>query len=120
MQDGESALSVACANGHLEVVQWLVSSAGSSAATERNDVCGLHWDCAVCCADARTCGICVQSGRTALLCACEKGHLEVAQWLVSSAGSSAATERNNVRRRRGIVVPDYASPRARVMMTTCR
>jgi hypothetical protein len=39
----------------------------------------------------------VQDGNTPLLLACERGHLEVAQWLVSSAGSNAATERNEVR-----------------------
>lgn len=41
-------------------------------------------------------GVCVQNGDTALLYACWSGHLEVAQWLVSSAGSSAVTERNMV------------------------
>jgi hypothetical protein len=39
----------------------------------------------------------VQDGYTALLIACRNGYLAVAQWLVSSAGSSAVTERNNVR-----------------------
>jgi hypothetical protein len=39
MQIGSAALMAACAGGHLEVAQWLVSSAGSNAVTERNDVC---------------------------------------------------------------------------------
>jgi hypothetical protein len=41
-------------------------------------------------------GVCVQWGCTTLLYACAGGHLEVAQWLVSSAGSNAATERDEV------------------------
>jgi ankyrin repeat protein len=43
------------------------------------------------------CGVCEQYGNTALLLACDNGHLEVAQWLVSSAGSNAVSERNDVR-----------------------
>ncbi len=38
-----------------------------------------------------------QDGNTALLLACLSGRLNVAQWLVSSAGSNAVTERDNVR-----------------------
>jgi hypothetical protein len=38
MQDGDTALLAACANGNLEVAQWLVSSAGSSAVSEKNNV----------------------------------------------------------------------------------
>jgi hypothetical protein len=41
-----------------------------------------------------------QNGRTALLCACVNGHLNVAQWLVTSAGSDfrSDSERDNVGR----------------------
>jgi ankyrin repeat protein len=41
-----------------------------------------------------------QNGRTALLCACVNGHLHVAQWLVTSAGSDfrSDSERDNVGR----------------------
>ncbi len=42
------------------------------------------------------CGACVQDGSTALLTACANGHVEVAQWLVSSAGSNPVTEMTNV------------------------
>jgi hypothetical protein len=52
---------------------------------------------AFCGADTSLSCVSVQDGDTALLLACSNGNLEVAQWLVSSAGSSAVTERNNVR-----------------------
>jgi hypothetical protein len=50
----------------------------------------------VCNADADACVVFVQLGYTALRYACAEGRLEVAQWLVSSAGSNAATERDSV------------------------
>jgi hypothetical protein len=37
-----------------------------------------------------------QDGYTALLLACLRGHIDVARWLVSEAGSDARSERNNV------------------------
>ncbi len=37
-----------------------------------------------------------QNGYTALLWACRNGHMDVARWLVSEAGSDARSERNNV------------------------
>ncbi len=37
-QDGTTALLKACRNGHLAVVQWLVTEAGSDATSERDDV----------------------------------------------------------------------------------
>jgi hypothetical protein len=39
-----------------------------------------------------------QSGTTALLSACEGGHLVLAQWLVRKAGSDVRSERTMVRR----------------------
>jgi hypothetical protein len=41
--------------------------------------------------------VCVQRGETALLTACAHGHLAVVQWLVSSAGSDAVNEFDDVR-----------------------
>lgn len=38
VQDGDTALLLACANGHMDVVKWLVTEAGSNAALERNNV----------------------------------------------------------------------------------
>ncbi len=37
-QDGSTALLVACADGHLDVVRWLVTDAGSDARSERTYV----------------------------------------------------------------------------------
>jgi ankyrin repeat protein len=37
-----------------------------------------------------------QDGSTALLLACEHGHLDVARWLVTDAGSDARSERDSV------------------------
>jgi hypothetical protein len=37
-----------------------------------------------------------QVGDTALLLACRHGHVDVARWLVSDAGSDARSERSNV------------------------
>lgn len=49
--------------GHLDVVRWLVNTAGADADRANNDGC------------------------TPLFFACEKGHLGVAQWLVREAGA---------------------------------
>jgi hypothetical protein len=40
-----------------------------------------------------------QDGYTALLAACSSGHIDVARWLVSEAGSDPRSERSNVRQR---------------------
>ncbi len=102
-QDGNTALLVACWSGHLEVVQWLVSSAGSNAATERDNVRTMMWVSATTIAFygadsiGGTCCVCIQDGYTALLRACAIGKLKVVQWLVTSAVSNAVTEQNNVR-----------------------
>ncbi len=46
------------------------------------------------------CGdVLAQTGFTALLLACLSGHIDVARWLVSEAGSDARSEWNNVRHR---------------------
>ncbi len=53
-----------------------------------------------CCAvsDGALCFVacCDQWGHTALLLACEYGHLDVARWLVTAAGSDARSERSKV------------------------
>ena len=43
---------------------------------------------------------CDQGSCTALLVACHKGHLDVARWLVTDAGSDARSERDDVSCRR--------------------
>jgi ankyrin repeat protein len=99
-QAGNTALLLACWSGHIDVARWLVSEAGSDARLERDNVC--------CCDDGacvsvvvRHCGVLgdvvSQAGYTALLLACYHGHIDVARWLVSEAGSDARSERNNVR-----------------------
>ncbi len=37
-QDGRTALLLACADGHLDVVRWLVTDAGSDVRSERDEV----------------------------------------------------------------------------------
>jgi ankyrin repeat protein len=110
-QTGHTALLLASAFGHVNVVQWLVTTAGSNARSERSNVsrlCRCRYellDVIIRLELCRTvCGVCEQDGRTALLCACANGHLDVAQWLVTSGGSDARSERNNVRILRGAVV----------------
>jgi hypothetical protein len=54
------------------------------------------------CVVDRNCGVCgdvlSQDGDTTLLLACLKGHIDVARWLVSEAGSDARSEQNDVGR----------------------
>jgi hypothetical protein len=48
-QDGSSALLEACAFGHLDVVRWLVTDAGSDVRSERDNVscrCSFRRRCA--------------------------------------------------------------------------
>ena len=108
MQWGDTALLYACKRGHLEVAQWLVSSAGSNAATERNEVCpfagavitGPACMSAPDVVEVRGSLVCVvdvvQFGDSALLLACSNGRLDVARWLVS-LGLDARLDHNNVR-----------------------
>jgi ankyrin repeat protein len=101
-QDGNSALLLASCDGHIDVAQWLVSEAGSDAPSERANV--GRCDVAACvCVVVRHCGVrgdvLSQDGSSALLLACCNGHIDVARWLVSEAGSDARSERSNVRQR---------------------
>ncbi len=107
MQWGNTALLLACKGGHLEIAQWLVSSAGSNATTEQNAVCpfaGAVIPGSACMSapnvgevkDLRVCDVDVaQRGDSALLLACSNGHLDVARWLVS-LGLDARLDHNNV------------------------
>jgi hypothetical protein len=61
-------------------------------------VCWCSRRCCLCCQCASV-GVarCFdQYGYTALLLACHDGHLDVARWLVTDAGSDARLERTNV------------------------
>jgi hypothetical protein len=92
----------------LAVAQWLVSSAGSNATTEKNTVCpfaGAVITGPACISahdmveirGALACGVdVVQGGDSALLLACSNGRLDVARWLVS-LGLDARLDHNNVR-----------------------
>ncbi len=108
-QVGTTALLFACRGGHLKMVQWLIREAGSDARSERGDVRVCACVC-VCVRVGRAgmragrarlywtaCAV-VQRDRTALLSACEGGHLVLAQWLVRKAGSDVRSERTMVRR----------------------
>jgi ankyrin repeat protein len=100
-QNGYTALLLACRNGHIDVARWLVSEAGSDARSERDNVCRCD-DGACGCVAVCHCGVCgdvvSQDGSTALLWACWSGHIDVARWLVSEAGSDVRSERDNVGR----------------------
>jgi ankyrin repeat protein len=62
-EDGENALQADCANGHLEIVRFLLSIAGAKLEATDNDGCTpLHY-------------------------ACCYGHLEIVKYLVESAGA---------------------------------
>ncbi len=67
VQLGYTALCYASQGGHLEVAQWLVSSVGSNAATDRNEVCSAAVT-AVCDAGADACVVFVCSGATLHFC----------------------------------------------------
>ncbi|CBJ31288.1 ankyrin repeat protein [Ectocarpus siliculosus] len=60
---GSTPLHWASFGGHLDVVRWLVKTAGADAQAANTDGC------------------------TPLFFACERGHLGVAQWLVREAGA---------------------------------
>lgn len=87
----------------MSLVKWLVNTAGSDALAERNKV--------RCWPTTRDGDIetshewraLVQSGDTALHFAVNRGHLELVQWLVSTAGCDAPTQNQvrNPRRSRG-------------------
>jgi ankyrin repeat protein len=101
-QVGDTALLLACCKGHIDVARWLVSEAGSDARSERNNVGRCDDAACACVVVDRRCGVhgdvLSQGGHTALLLACYNGHIDVARWLVSEAGSDARSERNNVGR----------------------
>ncbi len=90
--------------GHLDVARWLVTNAGSDARSERNNVsCRCSCNClCVFLVVPRTAMLlfgvwcCDQFGGSALLAACLDGHLDVARWLVTDAGSDVRSERDNV------------------------
>ncbi len=99
-QYGDTALLLACLSGRIDVARWLVSEAGSDARSERNNV-GRCGNAASACLVSHVVilgDVMSQDGETALLCACYKGHIDVARWLVSEAGSDARSERSNVGR----------------------
>ncbi len=102
-QWGRSALLLACDNGHLDVVRWLVTDAGSDARSEQDDV-SFRRSCRRLCVsllrrERQRCVLAscsAQECRTALLLACAHGHFDVAWWLVTHAGSDARSERGKV------------------------
>ncbi len=104
-QVGDTALLNACADGRLDVARWLVTDAGSDVRSER---CNVRSSCRCSCGCLDVSFLyrepllgawgwcCDQDGSTALLVASAKGHLDVARWLVTDAGSDARSERSNV------------------------
>jgi ankyrin repeat protein len=98
-QNGYSALVMACLNGHLDVVRWLVTSAGSDARSESTNVSCLfrrHRECLRRQKHRHDLCYCDQYADTALLLACANGHLDVARWLVTDAGSNARSQQSDV------------------------
>jgi ankyrin repeat protein len=101
---GLKALHVACVEGHLHIVEYLVSKAGVNVETTTNGLrnnalhcTALH--CAAYCGHVElvrylveTLGANVEatnaSGNTTLHCACDGGHLEIVQYLVAIAGAN--------------------------------
>ena len=102
-QGGSTTLRLACANGHLPVVQWLIDEKHMDFRAEKDSVRSptrlvVSFEdepesvSATCCRAAA-----LQSGATVLLDACAHGHLSVVQWLIEEKGVDHHTERDNVR-----------------------
>jgi ankyrin repeat protein len=95
LQDGRTALLWACYMGDVKVVEWLVTEASCDARSERDNVRAVSLSLAVA-VFAHLLLAMTQDGSSALLLACEHGHVDVARWLVANAGSDAASERDKV------------------------
>ena len=102
-QGGSTTLRLACANGHLPVVQWLIDEKHMDFRAEKDSVRSptrlvVSFEdepesvSATCCRAAA-----LQSGATVLLDACAHGHLSVVQWLIEEKGVDHHMERDNVR-----------------------
>jgi ankyrin repeat protein len=98
-QFGYTALLLACWNGDADLARWLLTSAGSNARLESENVRCVQCLVCVICVRERTFEVaCEQEGYTALLLACLGGHADLTRWLVSSAGSNPQEEEDEVRR----------------------
>ena len=102
-QGGSTTLRLACANGHLPVVQWLIDEKHMDFRAEKDSV-RSPTRLVVSFEDepesvSATCwrAAAWQSGATVLLDACAHGHLSVVQWLIEEKGVDHHTERDNVR-----------------------
>ena len=119
LQDGYTALLLACMNGQLAVVRWLIEEKGVDYRAEKDNVSGMCFSkrsgsivgCDVCVVmvsgeqvgcEVGSCWLSVgltrhlQDGYTALLAACLQGHLAVVRWLIEEKGVDYRAEKSNV------------------------
>ena len=106
LQDGNTALLLACENGHLAVARWLIEDKGADYRAEKDNVSGMCFRLEVASgasvvstwagSELVVVWLVSQTGNTALLLACLAGQLAVARWLIDEKGVDYRAEMNDV------------------------